>query len=279
MSKESPPSEWKYSSPETPGLHLVISPDNSACVRTWIYRLNLTKGSAQAIGRSEMTPGPEGSAGAAVAPQGLEANALIATGSIRFSHEKARNTETLESLDSWYQTPEDRVTIEALEDSMLYIGAAPFDGKGSFYLRHFDGDLPLGDIRQVHGKPPYRRDVFMTLNPETEASSMINGITWGDEGGWTSWPPHQHSKDLEEVYCYFDIPVPRYALHFSSRKPGTVEAIHRVSTGDCVVVPEGYHPTAACPGTRSCYFWVMSAHRPESRRYDLAVPDPAFPMD
>jgi 5-deoxy-glucuronate isomerase len=93
---------------------------------------------------------------------------------------------------------------------------------------------------------------------------------------WTSWPPHQHTKDLEEVYCYFDIPLPNKAFHFASRKAGEFEVIHPVSTGDCILVPEGYHPTCGMPGIASCYFWVMAAHRTESRRYDLAINDPNF---
>ncbi len=116
----------------------------------------------------------------------------------------------------------------------------------------------------------------MTLAQQDSASSLICGLTFGDEGGWTSWPPHQHSEHLEEVYCYFDLPKPKYALHLSSRKPGMVEAIHQVSSGDFVAIPEGYHPTVSIPGNRSCYFWIMSAHSRESRRYDLAVNDPDF---
>jgi 5-deoxy-glucuronate isomerase len=111
------------------------------------------------------------------------------------------------------------------------------------------------------------------LNQETPASRLINGFTWGAPGMWTSWPPHQHSAHLEEVYCYFDIPAPQFALHISSRNAGEVEAVHPVRTGSCVVIPEGYHPTVGTPGVRSSYFWVMGAHSQESRRYDLAKAD------
>jgi 5-deoxy-glucuronate isomerase len=116
----------------------------------------------------------------------------------------------------------------------------------------------------------------MTINQETPGSRLICGITESEDGKWTSWPPHQHTKDLEEVYCYFDIPKPAFALHLASRKPGEVEAVHPVSDGDCVIVPEGYHPTVGMPGAKSTYFWVMVAHSKESRRYDLAVNDPNF---
>ena len=116
----------------------------------------------------------------------------------------------------------------------------------------------------------------MTVAQQDEASRLICGITIGDEGKWTSWPPHQHTKDLEEVYCFFDIPKPQTAFQFLSRTPGEFEYIHPVSTGDCVIVPEGYHPTCGMPGVKSCYFWVMAARKLESRRYDLAVNDPNF---
>lgn len=78
------------------------------------------------------------------------------------------------------------------------------------------------------------------------------------------------------MYCYLDLDRPKFALHLSSRVPGVVEAVHPVSTGDCVVVPEGYHPTVGVPGAQSCYFWVTVAHSRASRRYDLAVDDPNY---
>lgn len=34
------PSKWKYTSPDALGLHVVVSPDNSPCVVTWILGLN-----------------------------------------------------------------------------------------------------------------------------------------------------------------------------------------------------------------------------------------------
>jgi 5-deoxy-D-glucuronate isomerase len=48
----------------------------------------------------------------------------------------------------------------------------------------------------------------MTVNPEAPASRLIAGWTFGRPGGRTSWPPHQHEQDLEEVYAYFDMPPP-----------------------------------------------------------------------
>ena len=100
----------------------------------------------------------------------------------------------------------------------------------------------------------------------------------GGEGAWTSWPPHQHEKDLEEVYCYFGMPLPHFGFHISYLKSGEVEDIvtHTVHSGTMVEAPVGYHPTVASPGTRNSYLWVLAAHSHSSRSYNLAVLDPAL---
>lgn len=254
------PSEWKYSSSDEPGFHTVISPDNSPCKITWVFRLNLPKGERHELSFPE-----------------LELNAGIVSGIVSLdgisSQEAIDPDLRLSKLDSFYLPGGQSVNIIAREDAVLYIGGGPWEGEGTFFVRTFDAALPIGDIHQIHGEPPYEREVFMTLDQFTPASRMINGFTWGAAGAWTSWPPHQHSKELEEVYCYYDIEAPHAALHLSSRYPGTIEAVHPVSSGDFVVVPEGYHPTVAMPGVRSSYFWVMVAHNRLVRRYDLAKAD------
>jgi 5-deoxy-glucuronate isomerase len=257
MSKVGHPSEWKFISPETAGFHTIISPENSACKITWIYRLNLLRD--QDFFLQDDT---------------LELNGVVIQGSVSISHDSAK--EDMDKLDSFYLPSGEGAGITAKTDCMLFIGGSRCEKRGTFFTRKYDLSLPLGDIHQVHGEPPYRREVFMTLAQQDAGSRLICGITIGDPGKWTSWPPHQHSKDLEEVYCYFDIPGPKSAFHFASRKPGAFEYVHPVSSGDCVIIPEGYHPTCGMPGVSSCYFWVMAAHRPESRRYDLAVDDPNF---
>jgi 5-deoxy-glucuronate isomerase len=251
------PANWKYSSSDEPGLHTVVSPDNSACRTTWVFRLNLPAGTSHTL-----------------IDDALELNAVVIDGSVELDLDG--RCEQLKKYDSIYLPAGKPVEMVATEDACLYIGGAPYEGEGEFFVRSLDLSLPLGDIHQVHGEPPYQREVFMTLNQEVPASRLICGLTWGDDGRWTSWPPHQHTADLEEVYCFFDIPAPQFALHLCSRTPGTVEAIHPVSTGDCVAIPEGYHPTVGMPGVKSTYFWVMAAHSQSSRRYDLAVNDPHF---
>jgi len=257
MENKNHPSNWKYSSTEEEGFFEIVTPENSACKITWIYRLNLASSSEYILQNDK-----------------LELNAAVIRGVVKISC----NSENynLEKFDSFYLPAKEKLVITATADCSIFIGGGIFYKRGKFFVRKYDLSLPLGDIHQIHGKPPYQREVFMTVAQQDEASSLICGITIGEPGKWTSWPPHQHTMDLEEVYCFFDIPRPQSAFHYASRKMGEFEYIHPVSTGDCVIVPEGYHPTCGMPGVKSCYFWVMTAHKKTSRRYDLAVNDPRF---
>ncbi|MCK4514830.1 MAG: 5-deoxy-glucuronate isomerase, partial [Spirochaetaceae bacterium] len=226
---QSHPRNWKYSSPTAPGFHEVISPNNSPCSQTWIFRLNLRKGEWFSLRQD-----------------GLELNAGIIAGSI--SVQAGGDREDLSKLDSFYLPAGECAVLTAHEDTVLYMGGGPYEGIGQYFVRRYEPDMPLGEIHQVHGNPPFQREIFMTLNQEVAASRLICGFTSGASGMWTSWPPHQHSGYLEEVYCYYDLPAPKFALHLSSRVPNEIEAVHPVSDGDFVIIPEGYHPTVAMPG-------------------------------
>lgn len=164
---------------------------------------------------------------------------------------------------------------------VLIEGAAKLSGHAVLNetMKQFDAFyIPGGDIHQIHGEGIGQREVMMTLSDKDEASRLICGLTWGGEGAWTSWPPHQHEKDLEEVYCYFGMPLPHFGFHISYLKSGEVEDIvtHTVHSGTMVEAPVGYHPTVASPGTRNSYLWVLAAHSHSSRSYNLAVLDPAL---
>lgn len=248
------PRNWKYPSSAEPGFHSVISPENSVLKVTWVYRLNLLAGSNYELVHRD-----------------LELNAAIISGEGVATYAGSRHQ--LKKLDSVYLPAGDSVQFHATTNVTCFVGGGPYEGEGEYFVRRFEPEMPLGEIHQIHGEPPFEREVFMTLNQEVPASRMINGFTWGATGMWTSWPPHQHSADLEEVYCYFDLPSPKFALHLSSRVRGSVEAVHPVSSGDCVIIPEGYHPTVGAPGARSSYFWIMVAHRRESRSYELSKTD------
>jgi len=255
--KPADPRRWKFPSPSTEGLHTVVSPRNSECAEAWIFRLNLPSGAQAALHHGS-----------------LEMSAVVVSGAATLTRGQERHE--LGRFDSFYLPAGCEVGVQAQQDLFLYIGGAVYEGTGQFFTRRCDLTLPLGAWHQIHGRPPYEREVFMTLDPGTPASRLITGLTWGRNGAWTSWPPHQHEADLEEVYCYFDLPPPQFGLHLSYREPGVPEVVHVVSTGDCVIAPRGYHPTVGIPGMNNSYFWVLAARSLRSRRYDLAVADPNY---
>ncbi len=201
-----------------------------------------------------------------------EINALIVSGDIVVFVDN--NKYELQKLDSFYAPSKTKIIIEFKNDAVLYIGKAPCEGFGKPFVRKMDFSLPIGDIHQIHGEGSGQREVMFTLAPQDKASRLICGVTWSADGAWTSWPPHQHEKDLEEVYCYFDIET--YGLHFSYETGSSFDdaVCHIVKSGSMVEAPVGYHPTAAVPGSKNIYFWILGARRHESRSYDLAVTDP-----
>lgn len=252
--------EWKVQSPEEPGWHRVITPDTHECKHEYVFRLNLVAGQSHII-RSE----------------DLEMHPVLIRGSAELSGHPVI-TGDLVKFDSFYIPADDSVTVIAKEDCVFYVAGAKYEGIGEAHVTRYDRDLPIGDVHQIHGSGAGRREVMFTLSDKTPASRLICGLTWGAPGAWTSWPPHQHENDLEEVYCYFDMDLPKLGFHFSYLRSGeTDECIaHPVYSGSFVGVPRGYHPTVATPGTTNAYFWVLAALTPESRSYTLAIEDPVF---
>lgn len=250
---------WKKKSPMEPGFHCVISPKISDCEQVWVYRLNLEKGQEFTLKTGEQ-----------------EMNPVCVAGKARVIC-KAFDA-ICEKLDSFYVIGNMEIQLEACEDCVFYIGAATDEGFGKPFFRKCDLSLPIGKIHQIHGKGVSQREVFMTVNPEVESSRLLCGLTWGGNGSWTSWPPHQHEKDLEEVYCYFDMDAPHFGIHLSYVEPGDIDSVvaHTVTSGTFVLAPRGYHPTVAAAGTKNIYLWILAAHSHKSRRYDLAVPDPTM---
>lgn len=256
IKKKYNPHTWKHRSPESVGFHPIITPENSECRTLRMYRLNLSHGQTHEFDLD------------------LELNAVVIAGSCHL-HLHGQKKE-LRRFDSFYLPGNEIAGITTADYLVMYVGAAPCEGKGTPFIREYNPSLPLGEIHQIHGKPPYEREVFMTLNPETEASRLIAGLTWSRNGAWTSWPPHQHENDLEEAYCYFDLHGPQFGLHLSYLNAGDPMIPHVVQAGDFVEAPCGYHPTVSTPNSCNAYFWVLAAHSLASRRYDLAVEDPNY---
>src|SRR5467141_3564904 len=110
-----------------------------------------------------------------------------------------------------------------------------------------------------------------------EAGRLVAGFTYSDPGNWTSWPPHEHAKMLEEIYVYFDMPEPAYGIQLVYNDTEYPELITVVRDGDAVLMASGYHPNVSVPGHRIAFLWAMAAHREvEDRQFGVVNIQPGF---
>jgi 5-deoxy-glucuronate isomerase len=103
--------------------------------------------------------------------------------------------------------------------------------------------------------------VSILIGKNVEAGRILAGVTFSTPGNWTSWPPHEHAAMLEEAYIYVDMPAPAWGVQFVYTDPKSPELAVVVREGDCVVMPQGYHPNVAAPGGSIGFLWIMAAHR------------------
>jgi 5-deoxy-glucuronate isomerase len=121
------------------------------------------------------------------------------------------------------------------------------------------------------------RDLNILIGNNVRAGRLLVGFTFSQPGNWTSWPPHEHAKMLEEMYVYFDMPEPAYGIQLVYNDTRYPELITAVRDGDAVLMPSGYHPNVSVPGHRIAFLWAMAAHREvEDRRFGVVNIQPAF---
>ncbi len=121
------------------------------------------------------------------------------------------------------------------------------------------------------------RHLHMALAKNVEAGRLVAGFTWSDPGNWTSWPPHEHSAMLEEMYVYFNMPAPAFGIQLVYNNTEYPEVATVVRDGDAVLMPSGYHPNVSVPGHRICFLWAMAAHREVvDRQFGVVNVQPGF---
>jgi 5-deoxy-glucuronate isomerase len=127
------------------------------------------------------------------------------------------------------------------------------------------------------GGPASSRKLNMVIAKNVEAGRLVAGFTHSDPGNWTSWPPHEHEKMLEELYVYFDMPAPAYGIQLVYKDTEYPELVTVVRDGDAVLMPGGYHPNVSVPGHPIAFLWAMAAHREvEDRQFGVVNVQPGF---
>ncbi len=121
------------------------------------------------------------------------------------------------------------------------------------------------------------RDVNILIGKNVEAGRILAGVTFSKPGNWTSWPPHEHAKMLEEAYLYIDMPHPAWGVQFVYNDPKEPELVAVVRDGDVVLMPQGYHPNVSAPGGTINFLWMMAAVREgEDRQFGVVNVQPEY---
>jgi 5-deoxy-glucuronate isomerase len=127
------------------------------------------------------------------------------------------------------------------------------------------------------GAPPAERSLNILIGKNVQAARIMAGVTFSTPGNWTSWPPHEHAAMLEEAYVYLDMPAPAFGVQLVYTDPGSPELAVVVRQDDCVLMPEGYHPNVAAPGSPINFLWMMAANREEvDRQFGVVNVQPEY---
>jgi len=127
------------------------------------------------------------------------------------------------------------------------------------------------------GTPPCERMLNILIGKNVEAGRILCGVTFSTPGNWTSWPPHEHARMLEEAYLYIDMPEPAWGIQLVYTRPQDPELAVVVREGDVVLMPEGFHPNVSAPGGSINFLWMMAAHREDvDRQFGVVNVQPEY---
>ncbi len=155
--------------------------------------------------------------------------------------------------------------------------SAPVDGSYPLQVVRFS-DVQEDSTLHFHtGGPSCERNVNILIGKNVDAGRILAGVTFSRPGNWTSWPPHEHARMLEEAYLYIDMPDPGWGLQLVYNDPRNPELIAVVRDGDCVLMPQGYHPNVSAPGGTINFLWMMAAIREgEDRQFGVVNVQPEY---
>jgi len=121
---------------------------------------------------------------------------------------------------------------------------------------------------EVRGAGNATRQINHILKPEFPAERLLVVEVLTPAGNWSSYPPHKHDEDnppgevvLEETYYYRTAKPEAFALQrLYSPRHGVDETV-TVRDGDLMLVPFGYHTTAAAHGYDLYYLNALAGER------------------
>ena len=162
-----------------------------------------------------------------------------------------------------YLPPHTALGIVALGPVEFAVGGAPAEGKYPVRLVE-----PHEMKTEVRGGGGATRQVNHILAHPLPAERLILYEVYVPRGGWSGWPPHCHdgyegSPYLEETYYFRFDPPNGWGVHRNYRVDADFEEVFSVSDRDVVMVTQGFHCSAAAPGSHM-YFLNYLAGTPQN---------------
>lgn len=183
----------------------------------------------------------------------------------------------LDTYDGMYIPRGSSVTVETRGSVDLVECSAEVEGKYPLQIVRYADVKKDPALHFRAGGAATTRDLNIVIGKNVEAGRLLAGFTRSEPGNWTSWPPHEHTKMLEEVYVYFDMPAPAFGIQLVYTDPQRPEVAALVRDGDAVLMPAGYHPNVAAPGHSINFIWIMAAHKEvEDRQFGVVNVQPGF---
>jgi 5-deoxy-glucuronate isomerase len=132
---------------------------------------------------------------------------------------------------------------------------------------------------EVRGAGNATRQINHIVKPEFPAQRLLVVEVFTPSGNWSSYPPHKHDEDnppgevvLEETY-YFRTEKPEaFAVQRLYSPRHGLDVTETVRDGDLLLVPYGYHTTAAAHGYDLYYLNALAG----DRRSMASADDPAL---
>ena len=173
--------------------------------------------------------------------------------------------------------PPDADFIVSTEGAFEFaVGEAPAEGK--YPARLFRAE----EIRsEVRGGGAARRQVHHILSHPMPAERLILYEVYVPGGAWSGYPPHCHdgyggSAHLDETYYFRTDPANGVALHRNYRRDVEFDEIFAVRDRDLVLVTQGFHSTAAAPGSNLYFLNYLAGELVDDARKTPPYDDPDY---
>ncbi|MGH3104027.1 MAG: 5-deoxy-glucuronate isomerase [Gaiellaceae bacterium] len=132
---------------------------------------------------------------------------------------------------------------------------------------------------EVRGAGNATRQINHIVKPEFAAERLLVVEVFTPSGNWSSYPPHKHDEDrppgevvLEETYYFRTAKPEAFAVQRLYSPRHGLDVTETVRDGDLMLVPYGYHTTAAAHGYDLYYLNALAG----DTRSMASADDPAL---